>query len=159
MYFESLLHPETLYNTLSAMSSKSLYESAHIFVAGIRVFEHLHKRPPTLGDLSDVLKISEEELSLLSRKLSDEKIITEIVSGAECRYGIADYMKIETLPREEGTPRISEEISQFQSRQQSRLREIEKSLGESRDRERVFSDLDKALKDPSGLKKKKNPLD
>jgi len=141
------------------MLSKNLHESAHVFIAGIRVFEHVHKRPPSLRDLSDILKISEEELSLLSRKLSDEKIVTEIVSGAECRYGIADYMKIETLPREEGTPRISEEISQFQSRQQSRLKEIEKSLGESRDRERVFSDLDKALKDPSGLKKKKNPLD
>lgn len=141
------------------MSSRNLYQSAHIFIAGIRVFEHVHKRPPNLKDLSDILKISEEELSLISRKLSDEKIIIDIVSGAECKYGIADYMKIETLPRDEDTPRISEEISQFQSRQQSRLKEIEKSLGESRDRERVFSDLDKALKDPSGLKKKKNPLD
>lgn len=141
------------------MSSKNLYESAHIFIAGIRVFEHIHKRPPNLKDLSAILQISEEELSLLSRKLSDEKIVTEIVSGAGCRYGIADYMKIETLPRDEDGSRISEEISQFQNRQQSRLKEIEKSLGESRDRERVFSDLDKALKDPSGLKKKKNPLD
>jgi hypothetical protein len=141
------------------MTSKNLYQSAHLFIAGIRVFEHIYKRPPNLKDLSGILKISEEELSLLSRKLSDEKIITEIVSGAECRYGIADYVKIETLPKDEGTPRISEEISQFQNRQQSRLKEIEKSLGENRDRERVFSDLDKALKDPTALKKKNNPLD
>lgn len=141
------------------MFSKSLYETAHVFIAGIRVFEHVHKRPPNLKDLAEVLKISEEELSLVSRKLSDEKIITEIVSGAECRYGIADHLKIESLPRDEGTPRMSEEISQFQSRQQSRLKEIEKSLSEGRDKQRMFSDLDKALKDPASFQKKKNPLD
>jgi DNA-binding Lrp family transcriptional regulator len=139
--------------------SRNLYETAHVFVAGVRVFEHLHKRPPSLRELSDVLKTSEEELSLLARKLADEKIITLIISGADCRYGLLDHTRIEGLPRDMEAPRMAEEITQFQSRQQSRLRDLEKSLGENRDRERVFSDLDKALKDPASLQKKKNPLD
>lgn len=139
--------------------SKNLYETAHIFVAGIRIFEHVNKRPPSLKELSDILKISEEELSLISRKLSDEKIISMIVSGAECRYGISDHTRIETLPRDDETPRMADEISQFQNRQQSRLKEMEKTLAEKRDKQSVFSDLDKALKDPSSLQKKKNPLD
>lgn len=141
------------------MIAKNLYETAHVFVAGIRVFEHVNKRPPTLKDLSDMLKISEEELSLMARKLADEKIISMIVSGAECRYGIADYSRIEALPREGEAPRMADEISQFQNKQQSKLKELEKTLGENRDKQRVFSDLDKALKDPSSLQKKKNPLD
>jgi hypothetical protein len=135
-----------------------MYQDAHVFIAGIRVFEHLHSRPPALKDLSEILKISEEELSLLSRKLVDEHIATAIVSGAECRYGIGDYARIESLPREGETPKMAEEISQFQNRQQSRLKELEKSLNEGGEKKKMFSDLEKALKDPSSMKKK-NPLD
>jgi hypothetical protein len=136
-----------------------MYQAAHVFIAGIRVFEHLHKRPPALKDLSDILRMSEEELSLLSRKLVDDDIAVMIVSGAEVRYGIGDFTKIESLPREGEAPRMAEEISQFQNRQQTRLKEIEKSLNEGGEKKKVFSDLEKALKDPSSLQKKKNPLD
>jgi hypothetical protein len=54
---------------------------------------------------------------------------------------------------------MKDEISQFQNKQQSRLKEIEKTLGRSTDKAKIFSDLDKALKDPSAIKPKKNPLD
>ncbi len=141
------------------MMLKDLYEGAHLFVAGIRIHEHLHGRPPALGDLARILKVSEEELSLMARKLCDEKIVTVVISGAECRYGLGDHTRIEALPRHEQTPQMAEEISRFQNSRDSRLREIEQSLGESRDRKRVFSDLEKALKDPSSQQKKKNPLD
>jgi len=141
------------------MKSKDLYEKAHVFVSGIRVFEHLHGRPPTLGGLSSILKISEEELSLLSRKLEDSRIISVIRTGAEMRYCIADHTRIEDLPKVEPAPGIADEISQFQSRQSSRLKEIEESLGKGTQKSRIFDDLDKALKDPSQLKTKKNPLD
>ncbi|HPV28111.1 MAG TPA: hypothetical protein PKW48_00670 [Deltaproteobacteria bacterium] len=141
------------------MMFRDLYQGAHLFVAGIRVHEHLHGRPPTLAGLAQILKVSEEELSLVARKLSDEKIVTEVVSGSECRYGIGDHMRIEDLPRQAQAPSIVDEITQFQSRQESKLKEIEKTLGDSRDKKRVFSDLEKALKDPSRLQKKKNPLD
>ncbi|MGI6385699.1 MAG: hypothetical protein ACOX2W_00935 [Desulfomonilia bacterium] len=141
------------------MMLKDLYEGAHVFVAGIRVHEHLHGRPPTLGGLALILKVSEEELSLMARKLCDEKILTAVVSGAECRYGLGDHTRIEALPRHEQAPEMADEIARFQSRRDSRLREIEQSLREGRDRKRVFSDLEKALKDPSSQQKKKNPLD
>ncbi|MBN2298920.1 MAG: hypothetical protein JXM72_10010 [Deltaproteobacteria bacterium] len=141
------------------MKSKDLYGQAHVFVSGIRVYEHLHGRPPTLQGLSSLLEISEEELSLLSRKLEERLIISVIRTGAEMRYSIADYIRIEDLPKVEDPSRIKDEISQFQSRQSTRMKEIEKSLGKSTDKARIFDDLDKALKDPSILKTKKNPLD
>ncbi|HHO77018.1 MAG TPA: hypothetical protein ENN05_11430 [Deltaproteobacteria bacterium] len=141
------------------MKVKDLYSQAHVFVCGIRVCEHLYGRPPTLGGLSSLLKISEEELSLLSRKLEERFIISVIKTGAEIRYSIADHMRIEDLPKVEDDSRIKDEISQFQNRQQNRMKEIEKSLGKSTDKARIFNDLDKALKDPSAMKTKKNPLD
>ena len=54
---------------------------------------------------------------------------------------------------------MKDEISQFKNQQQSRLKEIEKTLGKSTDKAKIFSDLEKALKDPSAAKTKKNPLD
>lgn len=144
---------------ISSMNLKNIYETAHIFVSGVRIFEHLHERPPMLKDLADILKVSEEELSLISRRLADEGIIHAVASGAQCRFSVADHTKIETLPRSAEPPRMAEEISQFQTRRQSRLSEIEKTLGENADKKRVFSDIEKALKDHSSLQKKKNPLD
>ncbi len=141
------------------MKSRDLYEQAHVFVAGIRVYEHLHGRPPGLKGLADMLKISEEELSLLARKLQDRAVIGVITTGAEVRYSIADHVKIEDLPRGEESAQLKDEISQFRNKQLSRLKEIEMTLGRNTDKDRIFSDLDKALKDPSAIKTKKNPLD
>lgn len=141
------------------MMLRDLYEGAHLFVAAIRIHEHLYGRPPTLEGLAGILKVSPEELSLMARRLGDEKIVTEVVSGTECRYGVGDHSRIEALPRNVKAPQMAEEITQFQSRRQSRLEEIEKSLGDSREKKRVFGDLEKALKDPSSRQSKKNPLD
>ncbi len=141
------------------MKSTDLYEQAHVFLAGIRVFEHLYGRPPTLQGLSELLKISEEELSLLGRKLEDRSIIRVILAGSQVRYSIADHILVEDLPRGQQTSQMKDEISQFQNKQQSRLKEIEKTLGRSTDKAKIFGDLDKALKDPSAIKPKKNPLD
>jgi len=141
------------------MKSTDLYEQAHVFLAGIRVFEHLNGRPPTLQGLSEILKTSEEELSLLGRKLEDRSIIRVIQAGSQLRYSIADHILVEDLPRGQQTSQMKDEISQFQNKQQSRLKEIEKTLGRSPDKAKIFNDLDKALKDPSAIKPKKNPLD
>jgi len=141
------------------MKSTDLYDQAHVFLAGIRVLEHLYERPPTLQGLSELLKMSEEELSLLSRKLEDRTIIRVIHSGTQVRYSIADGAGVESLPRGQQSSQIKDEISRFQDKQQSRLKEIEKTLGKSTDKAGIFSDLDKALKDPSAIKPKKNPLD
>lgn len=141
------------------MKSKDLYDQAHVFIAGIRVFENLYGRPPTLEGLSQILKISEEELSLLSRKLEDRFIVGVIKTGAEIRYSIADHLKIEDIPRGQTESKMKDEISQFQNKQAARLNEIEKTLGKKSDKARVFSDLEKALKDPSSVRPKKNPLD
>ena len=58
------------------MMFRDLYQGAHLFVAGIRVHEHLHGRPPTLAGLAQILKVSEEDVisaiqdgSLKARKL------------------------------------------------------------------------------------------
>ncbi|MCU0577548.1 MAG: hypothetical protein MUD15_12100 [Desulfobacterota bacterium] len=135
-----------------------LYSQAHLFVAALRVFDHLHGQPPSLRGLSDLLRVSEEELSRISRKLEDQGIVGVILSGGDARFTIRDHAGIEALPRSAETPKMEEEVSQFKTRQESRLKDIEESLARKGDKRSVFEELEKALKDPS-LIKKKNPLD
>jgi DNA-binding Lrp family transcriptional regulator len=135
-----------------------IYSQAHLFVASIRVFEHLHGQPPSLKGLSELLHVSEEELSRVSRRLEDSGIIGIIRSGGDIRFSILDHTKIEAFPRSQEAPGIEEELTKFKSKHESRLKELEESLAKKGDRSSIFSELDKALKDPS-LMKKKNPLD
>jgi DNA-binding Lrp family transcriptional regulator len=140
------------------MLPADLYTQAHLFVSAIRIYEHLHKQPPSLKGLSDTLGVSEEEISRVSRRLEEQGIISVVVSGAGARFAIRDHRLIEDLPRDVGAPRMEEEITQFKSRQETRFRGIEESLAKKGDKSVVFSELEKAMKDPS-LLKKKNPLD
>lgn len=135
-----------------------IYSQAHLFLAAVRVCEHLDRQPPSLKRLSDLLRVSEEELSRISRRLEADGIIGVITSGADVRFAVRDHAKVEELPRMQEAPRMEEEISQFKTRQESRFKGIEESLAKKGDKSGVFSELEKALKDPS-LMKKKNPLD
>ncbi|HPC47947.1 MAG TPA: hypothetical protein PLW83_07860 [Deltaproteobacteria bacterium] len=140
------------------MLPRDEYTQAHLFTSAIRLFEHLKGRPPSLEGLSDVLGASIEELSLLSRKLEEKGIIGVVATGGQYRFIVKDHLKIEDLPRDAEPVGLEDEITRFRSRQESRLRELEESLGVKSPRNQVFSELEKALKDPSRMKKK-NPLD
>jgi len=140
------------------MNVKSMYDDAQVFVAGIRVYDYINKTPPSLSGLSDLLKISEDELARVSRILEEHDVIGIIKSGGETRFYILDHLKIEDFPRSQDSLQMKDEISRFKDRQYSRLQEIEKSLNKGA-KSSVFSELENALKDPSNIKRKKNPLD
>jgi DNA-binding Lrp family transcriptional regulator len=140
------------------MLPKDLYGQAHLFTAAVRIVEHLSDQPPSLKSLSELLLLSEEEISRISRKLEEAGIIGVITSGGENRFLLRNVAKIEELPRSPEQSGMEDEISQFKNKQESRLKDLEQSLGKKGDRSSIFSELDKALKDPS-LMKKKNPLD
>lgn len=135
-----------------------MYSQAHLFVAAVRVFEHLHLQPPSLRAMSDLLKVSEEELSRISRRLEELGVIVVVAGGGEARFTVGDHTRIEEIPKSVEAPRMEEEITRFKSRQESRLKDLEESLTRKGDKKSVFTELEKALKDPS-LMKKKNPLD
>lgn len=135
-----------------------MYSQAHLFVAAVRVFEHLHLQPPSLRGLSELLQVSEEELSRISRRLEDQGIIGVIMSGGDPRFTVRDHTKIDDIPRSVEAPRMEEEITRFKTKQESRLKDIEESLSRKGDKKSIYNELEKALKDPS-LMRKKNPLD
>jgi hypothetical protein len=155
---ESSVEIQGFLNYNTNMLPRDMYGQTHLFVAGVRVVEHLSDQPPSLKSLSELLRLSEEELSRISRKLEGEGIIGIIRSGEENRFVIRNVAKIEELPRSPEPSGMEDEISQFKNKQESRLKDLENTLSKKGDRSSIFSELDKALKDPS-LMKKKNPLD
>lgn len=145
-----------LYTT--SMKAESLYRKAHVFVAGIRVLEHLHQRPPSLSEIADLLAMNREEASRISRRLEELRVIGCIKSGVEERFEIHDHQVIENLPREEEKPAMLEEVMRLKQQKESKLQELEGLMKKGASKPDLFSELDKALKDPSRTKKP-NPLD
>lgn len=141
------------------MLPAGLYAQAHLLVAALRVREHVDRRSPDLNELAAMLGASVEELALLLRKLEDLGIVAAVKSGAGERFVPANHLAIEDLAKEVDAPGIEAELKDFKSRQQSRLSEIDELMKRPAAKPDLFKELDRALKDPSGLPKKKNPLD
>jgi len=141
------------------MLPAGLYAQAHLVVAALRVREHVDRRSPDLNELAAMLRVSLEELALLLRKLEDLGIVSAVKSGAGERFIPANHLAIEDLPKELDAPGIAAELKDFKSRQQNRLSEIDELMKKPAAKPDLFKELDRALKDPSSLPKKKNPLD
>ena len=141
------------------MLSGGLYAQAHLVVSGLRVREHLDHRPPSLNELAELLAVSVEELALLLRKLEDLGIVSVVKSGAAERFVPGNHLAIEDLAVQAETSSLEAELKSFKSRQQTRLGEIDEMLKRPAAKPDLFKDLDRALKDPASLPKKKNPLD
>jgi DNA-binding Lrp family transcriptional regulator len=142
-----------------AMMTEGLYSKAHCFIAAIRVLEHLHRRPPSLKEISDLLRISQDETSRISRRLENLGVIRCIKSGVEERFIIHDHLKIESIPKEEPPPAMLNEVMRLKQEKENKMQEFESLLKKGPAKPDLFNELDKALKDPSKMKKKPNPLD
>ncbi|MEA2101253.1 MAG: hypothetical protein U9P80_01595 [Thermodesulfobacteriota bacterium] len=125
----------------------------------MRIFEYLHSMPPGLKDLSEQLGIAQDELSRISRRLEKEGIIGVITGGAGERFYVLDHTRIEVIEKDAVSSGMEDEVLQFKDKQSLYLKHIEESLGKKDTRANMFDELTRAFKDPSGIKKKKNPLD
>lgn len=136
-----------------------MYENAHLFVSALRVLEHRQGRSPSLKEIADMLNLSSEETARISRRLDDAGIIRTAVSGTEERFYIIDHLSIETIPKEVKAPAMLEEIMRVKAEKEAKLSQLEGMLKKGPAKQELFTELDKAFKDPSAIKKKPNPLD
>ncbi len=141
------------------MQQAGIYDQAHLWVAGIRVYEHINNRAPSIKEMSNFLKMSLESATLISKRLEDLGIIRIVKAEFEERLYILEYSRIEELPRQDSSSGMEDEVERFKKQQAQRLVEIEKKLGGSKNKSKIFSEIDKALKEPSKYPRKNNPLD
>lgn len=124
-----------------------LYNDAHLFVAAIRIFNHLNNRPPSVDEVRKMLSFSSEKGSLVCFQIQKQGIIERVEGGFGDRLFIKDHMKIETLKGSEKGKRFDQELEKFK---QSR-NDFENKIGSSREkmeqkRKDLFAEIEKKLK-------------
>ncbi len=130
------------------------YNEAHIFVAAIRIFEHLNSRPPNVDELCRTINFSIERGNFISRKLEDLGIIEAVKGSYGARLYVCKHLKIEDIPRGEPGSKISDELKKFQDSQKAFSQKMETMQAEQKQNKKDrFAEMEKKLKEE--LEKKK----
>ena len=129
------------------MESKNLYKEGHLFVAAIRVLEHMNSAPPSLAQISSLLCISAEQTGLTSRRLSEHGIIAPVEGAFNDRWVVAAHLKLEELPRESESSELGDALKKFQSERNKLAQKVE-SIKEQQAKKKkdLFADIEKKLK-------------
>jgi DNA-binding transcriptional ArsR family regulator len=127
---------------------------AHLLVAAIRVLENRDQRPPTPGEISDLLNLSESTIRLHLNSLSDLGIVSLVQSAFELHAEIKDYLLLEDLSDEAG-PEISEDLAAFDRKKEEEAKRMA-NLFDSGEHEEQRQDrlhkMDRELKEFKGRK-------
>ena len=132
------------------MDSRPSQHQAHLMVAGVRVLEHQHNRPPSVNELAALLGISREVTGHQVRVLETLGILQTIKSPFDLRVELDDYRQIEALPVEETGPGFKDEVEDFHRKFEKKQKDLQNLFDsgeqEKRQKER-FSDLDSELEE------------
>lgn len=137
------------------MPKKNLYESAHLFVAAMRIVEHQNATAPLVEQVSSLLSMSLEETHLIANKLQDIGIIESVESAAGNRLFIKDHLELENLPRTEQDNAMQEELKKYQESKQEFAKKIESFQAAQKEKKKsLFEEMEKKLKEELEKKKK-----
>lgn len=129
------------------MEKNSLYVSAHLMVAAIRIHEHRHGGPPTIEDICGVLSISGEEGNRLSHKLTNLGIIDALQKSGETRIFIKNHLNIEEIPRHAETSSLQTELDEFKKSREAQINKIKSIQSEQAEKKKKLHDeLEQKLK-------------
>jgi len=130
------------------------YNEAHIFVAAIRIFEHLNSRPPSVDELCRTINFSIERGNFISRKLEALDILEAVRGSYGARLYVSDHLRIEDIPRGEPGSKMEDEVKKFQDSQKAFSQKMETLQAEQKQKRKDrFADMEKKLKEE--LEKKK----
>jgi hypothetical protein len=133
------------------------YNEAHVFVAAIRILQHLKGTAPPVEDVCSMLDISVESGLVVCRKLKRLGIIEIIEDPFSIRLCVANYLEIETLPREikdEGG--LAKDIEQFMAKKKNmdqKVEDIQAAL--KKKKQDLFRDIEEKMKQKMDEMKKK----
>jgi hypothetical protein len=100
----------------------------HLIVAAIRVLSHQRKRPPTAGEIAELLNSSREIALHLLRGLEARGIVRAIETPFEVRFDIENHKAVEELPLDASGPDLGREIEDFHKKTEDRQKKIEKMM-------------------------------
>jgi hypothetical protein len=126
----------------------TLYSQAHLIVAGIRVYEQVNSRPPTVDDVCRIIHFSIEQGHFICRKLQEYEIIKAVEGSYGTRLFINDHLKLEELPRDESESKLENDLKKFQNSQKAFSRKIESFQAQQKQKKKdLFAEMEKKLKE------------
>jgi len=129
------------------MKKNNLYTLAHLVVAAIRIHEHKHSGPPTIGNVCDALLISLEEGNRLSLKLSEMQIIEALENPGGTRLFVKNHILIENIPDQPEINNIQSELDQFKKSRKEHINKIKSIQTEQAEKKKKLQEeLDQKLK-------------
>jgi hypothetical protein len=131
-----------------APKQKDFYAQAHLLVSAIRVFEHIHSRPPTIEDLCQTINFSIEKGNFSCRKLEELDIIEAVEGSYGTRLFVRDHLKIEDIPRGEPDHNFEDELKKFQDSRKAFSQKIETIQSQQKQKKKdLFAEMEKKLKE------------
>lgn len=135
------------------MGTTDLYSSAHIFVAAIRVLQHLNAAAPSIEAVCGFVSFSAEQGNFICRKLTNMDIIDAVDGSYGTRLFVKNHLKIEEIETSDEEDKLAQELKKFQSEQKDKAKKFEALRTEQETKKKnLFSDLEKKLQEE--LKKK-----
>ena len=139
------------------MAVRPSYEDGHLIVGAVRVLLHRATKPPTPEDIAALLDLPVEFARNLVMALGNEGILRVVENPFEMRAEIADYLKLEELPRASTAPSIQTELSDFMERRKKKVEETEKMLSLDEMEKKKQDKISKMEEEMKKMRDKKPP--
>lgn len=132
---------------MEAKEKFSLYESAHLFVAAVRLLAHKDQSPPDIDQVCDMLHLSQERGGFICRRLEDIGALEAVKSAYGLRLFVCDHLKIEDIPKGGVPDRLQDELHKFQAAQKDVASRIKTMQAEQKEKKKsLFEEIEKKLK-------------
>jgi hypothetical protein len=104
------------------------YEDGHLVVAAARVLARRANKPPTPEQIAELLGLPPDFVGTLVVMLGEEGILMVVENPFEIHVEVADYVKLEDLPREANGPTMRDELNTFIQKKHEEYVATEKML-------------------------------
>ena len=127
---------------------KNLYSNGHLFVAAVRVWEHLNGNAPMLEDICRFLNMPIEQAGYLLRRLTELEIIEVVQGSYGSRVFIHNHLNLEEIPQNSTENKLDAELKKFQDNQKQFTDKIDSMRAEQAEKKKsLFADMEKKLKE------------
>ncbi len=134
----------------------SLYDSAHLFTAAVRLLTYQDQSPPDIDQVCDLLKLSKERGGFICRRLEELGALEAVEGAYGLRLFVRDHLKIESIPQEDTQDRLQDELHKFQAAQKGVASRIESMRADQKKKKKsLFEEMEKKLR--AEIEKKKSP--
>ena len=141
--------------------SSTIYEEAHVFIAGIRLFRFWEGRIPSLDELSDLTRLSREAVHHLCNRLEKIGAVERIRGAFEDRVCLKSPLEVESLREEDDAPSMDDEVRRWKEQKEEAVQEVEKRFSPGfgkAEKDQRFSELEEKIRQ-GGREERRSPLD